>query len=102
MAISLQVIYPITKGSTFDYDYYATKHIPLVAEHLGSFVEDMLVTKGVAGGQGTPPAYYAIASMIFPDQSQFDAAMGIADPVLADVPNFTNITPQMLIGEVIE
>ncbi len=101
MAVSLQVLYPISEGSTFDYDYYAKTHLGLVEQHLGPFLEMVLVTKGHAGGPDTPPAFYAIATMTFADQAAFDGAMGATGPVLADIPNYTNCTPQMLIGEVI-
>ncbi len=101
MAVSLQVIYPISDGTTFDYDYYTSTHFDLVGEHMGAHIDSMLVTKGLAGGPDTPPGIHAIASIVFKDQDAMNAALAAADPVLADIPNFTNVQPQMLIGEVI-
>ena len=101
MAVSLQVSYPISDGTTFDYDYYTSTHFDLVGEHMGAHIDSMLVTKGLAGGPDTPPGIHAIASIVFSDQDAMNAALAAADPVLADIPNFTNVQPQMLIGEVI-
>jgi uncharacterized protein (TIGR02118 family) len=101
MSISLQVIYPVTDDSTFDHDYYTATHLPLVAEHWGSFIESTLVTKGVAGGPDVPAPYHAVATIVFADQNALQSAMKVGGPVIADVPNFTNIRPQMLIGEVV-
>ncbi len=101
MSVSLQVIYPIGDDTHFDYAYYTATHLPLVGEHMGSHIQSTLVTKGLAGGPDTPPATYAVASILFADQDALNAALAVAGPVLADIPNFTNSQPQMLIGEVI-
>lgn len=101
MPLSLQVIYPITDETHFDYDYYLGTHMPMVGERMGAHIENVLVTKGLAGGPDTPPPFYAVASMTFADQAALDAAMGAAGPVIGDIPNFTNSQPQMLVGEVI-
>lgn len=99
MAVTLQVLYPITDGSHFDDAYYASTHMALVGEHMGPHIDSTVVTKGVAGGPDTPPAFHATATIVFADQGAFDAAMAGAGPVLADIPNFTNAAPQMLIGQ---
>jgi len=101
MPVSLQVLYPISDGTTFDYDYYTSTHFDLVGEYMGDHMEGMLVTKGLAGGPDVPPGYHAVASLVFADQDALNAAMGAAQPVLADIANFTNVQPQMLIGQVL-
>ena len=101
MSVSLQVLYPITDGTTFDYEYYAGAHMQLVAKHMGEHLSGTLVTKGLAGGPDTPPGYYALATMTFADQAAMSAAMQNSAPVMADIPNFTNVRPQILVGEVI-
>lgn len=101
MAVSLQVIYPISDGTHFDYDYYASTHMDLVGKHMGPHIQSTLVTKGLAGGPDTPPATYAVASIVFADQAAMDAAMADSAPVMADLPNFTDVKPQILVGEVI-
>ncbi|TDE35580.1 EthD family reductase [Antarcticimicrobium sediminis] len=101
MTVSLQVIYPISEGTHFDYDYYLGTHMPLVSTHMGPHIEQTLVTRGVAGGPDTPPAYYAVATMVFADKAAMGAAMQGSGPVMKDVVNFTDVRPQVLIGDVI-
>jgi len=99
MPITLQVLYPIADETHFDDAYYASTHMDLVNEHMGAHIQTTVVTKGLAGGPDTPPAFHATATMVFADQAALDAAMAQAGPVLADIPNFTNTAPQMLIGQ---
>ena len=101
MPVSLQVIYPVSDDSHFDHDYYAATHLPLVGEHMGAHIDSTLVTKGLAGGPDAPAGFHAVATIVFADQDAMNAAMAKAGPVLADLPNFTNVQPAMLIGEVI-
>ncbi|MEP4196560.1 MAG: EthD family reductase [Aliishimia sp.] len=101
MALSLQVIYPISDDTHFDMDYYLGTHMGLVDTHMGAHIGSTLVTKGLAGGPDAPPGIYAIASMMFTDQAAMDAALGASAPVMGDIPNFTDVQPQILIGEVV-
>ncbi|SFQ17908.1 EthD family reductase [Tranquillimonas alkanivorans] len=97
MPVSLQVIYPASAGSRFDHEYYAGTHLPMVSSHLGSHLSSVLVTKGASSA----PTYHAIATMVFEDQDALDAAMEAAQPVLEDIPNFTDVKAEILLGEVI-
>ena len=99
MPVTLHVMYPVGKDTTFDDAYYAGTHMDLVDTHMGSHIQDVFATKGIAGGPDTPPGFHAIATFVFADQAALDAALGAAGPVLADIPNFTNSTPAMLIGQ---
>ena len=102
MALSLQVIYPIRDNTHFDMDYYLGTHMPMVNEHMGKHIDQVLVTKGLGGGApGTPPQNYAVATMTFADKDALDAALAAAQPVVADIANFTDTEPQMMVGEVI-
>ena len=100
MAVSLQVLYPTENETTFDHDYYTSKHMAIVGEHMGPHIDNTLVIKGLAGGPDTPPGFHAIATMTFKDQAALDSALAAAEPALADIPNFYNGQPQMLVGEV--
>ncbi|MCP3971605.1 MAG: EthD family reductase [Rhodobacteraceae bacterium] len=101
MASSLQVIYPVADGTTFDYEYYLSKHMEIVGACMGPHIESTLVTKGLAGGPDAPPGYYAVATILCKDQDAMTAMLAAAGPALADIPNFTNVQPHMLIGEVV-
>ncbi|MDO6485996.1 MAG: EthD family reductase [Shimia thalassica] len=100
MPVSLQVAYPVSEDSTFDLDYYLSTHMALVGKHMGPYIESTLVTKGLAGGPNVPAPFHAIATIVFKDQDALNSALGDSADVLADIPNFTNSKPQMLIGEV--
>ena len=99
MPMTLQVLYPISDSSTFDDAYYKSTHIDLVNKHMGAHIQNLVVTKGLAGGPDSPPGFHAIATVVFADQAAMDAAMAASDPVMADLPNFTNVTPTVLIGQ---
>lgn len=100
MTMTLQVVYPVTETTTFDYDYYFDTHMPLVEKHMGAHIQEAFATRGVSGPPGQPAPYYAIATMTFADQAALNAALGALGPVVADIPNFTNAEAQMLIGHV--
>ena len=101
MALSLQVIYPATDDTRFDMAYYLATHMPLVAEHMGPHIDGTLVTRGLAGGSDTPPPFHAVATMTFADKRALDAALDAAAPVIADIANFTDSQPHILVGEVV-
>ena len=101
MSVSLQVLYPITKQTNFDYNYFFATHMKLVTDIFGDHLDSTLVTKGVAGGMDKSAGYYAIATMIFKNQSAMDLALSRSGSVMEDIPNYTNTEPVMLIGEVV-
>jgi uncharacterized protein (TIGR02118 family) len=101
MSLSIQVLYPFSDNTNFDFEYYVDKHLAIVKESIGFHIENVLVTKGIAGGQDAPPAFHAIATITFRGQSERDAAMANIDAAVKDIPNFTNSKPIMLIGEVV-
>jgi len=101
MTLSLQVIYPVGDSTRFDMDYYLATHMPLADKHMGPHLESVQVTRGVAGGPDVPAPFHAVATMTFAGQAALDAAMSAAEPVVADIPNFTDAAPLMLIGEVV-
>ncbi|NSY37938.1 EthD family reductase [Leisingera sp. ANG59] len=101
MPVSLQVIYPAAEGKTFDHHYYADTHMQIVNQHMGPHLQSIVVTKGLAGGPDIAPPFFAIATFVFADQAAMDAAMKAAGPALDDIPNFTDVQPQILLGDVI-
>lgn len=101
MRIALQVIYPVTDTSRFDFDYYLSSHLDILEKHMGANIASKVLTKGLAGAGGAPAGYHAIATLLFADQAALDAAMAVAGPVVADISEFYNGTPEMLVGEVV-
>jgi len=101
MAVSVQVIYPVVEGTTFDYDYYVDKHMKLVDETMGPHIQSTVVTRGLAGGPEAPPGFFAVATFVFQDDAAMKAALANSGPLGEDLANFTNTEPKFLIGEVI-
>jgi uncharacterized protein (TIGR02118 family) len=101
--IRITVLYANEPGKTFDHQYYANKHMRLVAERLKSFgLVRTEVDKGVAGGApGAPAPYVAIGHVYFPSVEGFQKGMGQhGKEIMGDIPNYTNIKPQIQISEI--
>ena len=94
--IRVTVNYPTSEGSTFDHDYYKATHVPLCLS-TWTAAQSASIDKGVNG----PNA--AAAHFTFESMEAFGAAMGSEGTaaVMADVANYTNITPVMQISEII-
>jgi uncharacterized protein (TIGR02118 family) len=90
----VSVIYPKSETSTFDHDYYHTKHMPMVARLWGGHgMTGAEVLRGT-GSLGGAPVYEVITLLSFPTQEEWLKAAGAhADEIMEDVPHFTNIRP---------
>jgi uncharacterized protein (TIGR02118 family) len=100
--IKVSVIYPNAEGKTFDMHYYLVKHLPFVGGLLGDALKGATVEKGIEGGAPESAApFAAMGNMYFNTVEDFQKAFGPnADKIMADVKNFTNITPVIQISEV--
>lgn len=100
--IKVSVMYPNTPDGKFDMDYYGNTHMPLVAELLGDALKGGAVDSGLAGGApGSAPAFIAMGHITFDSVESFQQAFGPnAEKIMADLPNFTNIQPQIQISEI--
>lgn len=101
MALAIQIFYPAGDGVSFDYDYFLNSHMKLVGQHWGKHLQSSVLVRGIASGPNTPPAFSMVATMIVADQVALDALLADRAEVDADVANYTNAVPQILIGEVI-
>jgi uncharacterized protein (TIGR02118 family) len=93
--IRLSVFYPSSEGSTFDHEYYREKHVPLAIRAWGLSTAD--IDKGVDG------PYVAAVHFEFDSAEALQAAMAAeaTGEVLADVANYTNITPVLQTSEIV-
>jgi uncharacterized protein (TIGR02118 family) len=100
--IKLSVLYPNTEGSTFDITYYCDKHMSLVRQRLGPALKSVSVDQGIGGARpGAPPPYLAIGHLFFDSLDVFLAAFPQhMDAFKADIPNYTNSVPVILLSEV--
>jgi uncharacterized protein (TIGR02118 family) len=93
--IRLSVFYPVTEGASFDHDYYRDKHVPLAVKTWG--LSGAEIDKGVDG------PYVAAVHFQFESPEAMQAALaapGTGD-VMADVANYTTITPVLQTSEIV-
>ena len=93
--IRFSVLYPKTEGATFDHDYYRDTHVPLACSTWG--LDGAQIDKGIDG------PYVAAVHFTFESLEAMGAAMGVpgtAD-VMADIPNYTTITPVHQTAEIV-
>lgn len=112
--IKVSVLYPHNPaGFRFDHDYYRTQHVPMVVARLragaphAAACRAFSIDKGIGGGgggggPGVPAPFVAIAHFHADSVEAFMTAFGPhAQEIIADVPNYTDITPVMQISEVV-
>ncbi len=94
--ISVHILYPKTDDdSTFDMDYYTSTHMPMLADALG----DACTGWGASAAKGGP--WQAIGWATVTSQEAFDAAMAEhGAKIMGDVPNYTNVAPELVVGDV--
>ncbi len=101
--IRVSVLYPNSPGATFDMPYYIASHMQtLVKGKLGAALKGMQIDHGLGGGMpGVPPPYIAVGHLLFDSVEAFQAAFGpVADAILGDIPNYTNVQPAVQVSEV--
>lgn len=93
--LSVVILYPKSDDSTFDMDYYTSKHMPLFADVLGE------ACKGW-GVMAPNTEYHALAWAMVDSAEAFGAAMKArGGEVMADLANYTNTKPKTIIGDVV-
>ncbi|MEO8456942.1 MAG: EthD family reductase [Chloroflexota bacterium] len=99
--IRVTINYP--QGGKFDADYYASKHMPMIAEKCGAALVKYEIDKGVAGAvPGQPAPYVGVGHLYFNSLPEFMGAFGPHfGAIAADVPNYTDQTPILQISEIV-
>jgi uncharacterized protein (TIGR02118 family) len=94
--IRMSVYYPKTEGATFDHDYYRDRHVPLAVKTWG--LGSAEIDKGLDG------PYVAAVHFKFESLEALNAALGAegTQDVMADVANYTTITPVLQTSEVVD
>ena len=94
--IRMSVFYPKGEGSTFDHDYYRTKHVPLCLSSWN--LEGAEIDRGVDG------PYEAAVHFRFDSSEAMQAAMGGPGTaaIMGDIANYTNIGPVIQVSEIVE
>jgi uncharacterized protein (TIGR02118 family) len=100
--IKVSVMYANKPGARFNHAYYRDKHMPLVKARMGDACTFYTVDKGLGGGAPGEPATYIAMCHIYCDSVEaFQSGFGPhAAKILADIPNYTDLTPIVQISEV--
>lgn len=93
--LAVTIMYPRTDDSTFDMDYYVSSHMPMFAESIGDACQGW-------GAVSFPKGKYtAMGWLMVTDRDALNAGLQAHGAnIMGDVPNYTNVEPEMLIGEV--
>jgi uncharacterized protein (TIGR02118 family) len=93
------VIYPTKEGWTFDFEYYMSKHIPMVSKMVGKGIE---VRRGLSDATGATAPYVCVATILTDNITEFQAVLAKhGAEILGDVPNYTNIEPVVQFDEIV-
>ena len=99
--IRVLILYPRDGGTTFDHEYYATKHLELVKEVNGDALKSIEFARGTSDPEGNPPAFVAMASLLFYSKEAYlEKRAASRARIVADVPKFTDYRPITQIGEI--
>ena len=100
--IKVSVLYPNTAGKKFDFEYYFSKHLPMVQGRLGATIKGAAMDVGLAGMEpGSPAPYIMMGHLNFDSVEAFQAAFGPhMQSIMEDFPNFTDIQPVIQISDV--
>ncbi len=99
--IRISVHYRNGDGKRFDLDYYVKKHMPMSGRLLKPIRYE--VDKGIAGGApGSAAPFVASCHFYFDTLADFQKGMSAhGQELIADVPNYTNIQPEIQVSEIV-
>ena len=93
--ISVYILYPKSDDSTFDMEYYTSKHMPMFAGALGEACHGW-------GVSSTAGKYHAVAWAMVDSKELFDAAMAEhGGAIMGDLVNYTNTRPELIVGDIV-
>jgi uncharacterized protein (TIGR02118 family) len=100
--IKISILYP--NIGKFDMDYYLDTHMPRSIELLsvGKGYRGVSVERGLGGASpGSVPSYVAMCHYLFDTADDFMAAfLPHAAKLQGDMPNYTDIVPDIQVSEV--
>ncbi len=97
----ITILYPAKDNEGFDFEFYRTRHAPLIKEIMGPSCHRIEVRKGISDPQNPNPQYIAVISIWVSDWEHYQKAIAARQQELIDeVPLFTKQMPQVQIDEV--
>ena len=103
--IRVSLLFPNQLGSTFDQNYFADKHIQMAKQRLeGLGLVGVEIDRGISAADPNSAApFVAVAHFTFNSVDEVHTAFkAVGREVMGDIPNYTNIQPQVQISEIIE
>ena len=98
----ISILYPKKDGGTFDFDYYAKKHIPMVTRFLGANTVRAEIRKGVASPDGSAASFVCLGSIWIKSIEEFQSTLAQhGKEIMGDIPNYTNIQSILQLDEVV-
>ncbi|KAK7541803.1 hypothetical protein IWX49DRAFT_592318 [Phyllosticta citricarpa] len=102
--VTVMITYPNVSDASFNYDYYLQTHMPLaerVWRPLGLIgYRALRISLGPTAAEAGQSPYTVMCLLEFASRKAWDEAWEAAvTQLVPDVPNFSNQTPQFLIGE---
>ena len=93
--VRMSVYYPQGENERFDHDYYRDVHVPLAQKTWSPLKTE--IERGLSG------PYVASVHFTFASKEAMDEALALegTGAIMADVKNYTSITPQMQVSEVV-
>lgn len=96
------VAYPIQQGGTFDFNYFANKHVPLFARFLGDNCVKFEVHKNLASPGAPAPSFLGVAYFWVKSGEEFGATLAqYSKEIYSDITQFTDIEPIRQWSEVV-
>ena len=92
------ITYPKSPESTFDFDYFRTRHLPEVGKAFGPFgLGFASVLRGEQSLDGKDPAFYVTTILSFATEEGARGAVAsdAAKALARDIANFTSVKPLM-------
>ena len=102
--IKVSVLYPNEESKKFDMNYYTGNHLPLIHSRLDSM--GLLRTeseRGVSSADPNVPAPFVAVSVLYFStvEEVHEAFKTHGRELLGDIPNYTDISPQFQISEIV-
>ena len=101
--IKVSLLYAAEEGKTFDMDYYANKHMPLVHQRLdpAGLIRSEVESGISSADPNAPPPFVAIGVLYFNTTDEVHEGFKThGREIMGDLPNFTDIAPQVQISEI--
>jgi uncharacterized protein (TIGR02118 family) len=102
--IRVYVMYPHRDGARFDVAYYAKQHMDMARSAFTEFgLVDIRVDRGLVGSTPkSPPDYVCVGTLTFKSMEDYKRAFRERNaPLMADLPNFTDIQPVVQVSEAV-